>query len=143
MTGETDLQKLLTDMRPMLNSGRYVFTTVEDAVPPGVTPIVTVTEPEGITLVVPVGEAEAAGLRYDYVAGWIVLRVHSSLDAVGLTAVVAGELADAGLSCNIVAGFHHDHLFIPYERAHAAVALLEDLARRSSGVPRPHSEDHA
>ncbi|MBL1098611.1 ACT domain-containing protein [Streptomyces coffeae] len=132
MTGERDLRRLLSGMRPELNPGRYVFTTVEGDVPPGLVPVVTVTEPEGLTLVVPVETADAAGLSYDYVAGWITLRVHSALDAVGLTAAVARELAEAGLSCNVVAGFHHDHLFVPHEHAERALALLEDLARRSA-----------
>ncbi|WP_369167280.1 ACT domain-containing protein [Streptomyces sp. R28] len=132
MTGETDLRKLMSGMRPQLNADRYVFTTVKDGVPTGVTPVVTVAEDEGLTLVVRREEADAAGLAYDYVAGWITLRIHSALEAVGLTAVVARELADAGLSCNVVAGFYHDHLFVPYEHAHRAVAVLEDLARSSA-----------
>jgi hypothetical protein len=132
MTGESDLRKLLSGMRPQLNPGRYVFTTAQGGIPPGVTPVATVTEEEGLTLVLRQDEADAAGLPYDYVAGWITLRVHSALEAVGLTAAFARELADAGLSCNVVAGFHHDHLFVPYESAARAVAVLEDLARRSA-----------
>ncbi|WP_189321863.1 ACT domain-containing protein [Streptomyces flaveus] len=132
MTGESDLRKLLSGMRPTLNPGRYVFTTVEGGVPSGVTPVVTVAEQEGLTLVVRLDEADAVGLEYEYVAGWITLRIHSALEAVGLTAAVARELADAGLSCNVVAGFHHDHLFVPYEHAAQAVAVLEDLALRSA-----------
>jgi uncharacterized protein len=123
-----DLRKLLDGMRPELNPGRYVFTTVKGNIPPGLKPIVTVAEQEGLTLVVREEEAQDAGLAYNYVAGWITLRIHSALDAVGLTAAVAGELADAGMSCNVVAGFHHDHLFVPYEQANTAVALLEKLA---------------
>ncbi len=134
-------------MRPELNPGRYVFTIVPGAtvpgatvpggaapggVPAGVTPVVTVAEQEGLTLVVRQEQADAAGLEYDYVAGWITLRVHSALEAVGLTAAVAKELADAGLSCNVVAGFHHDQLFVPYEHAAQAVAVLDALARRSA-----------
>lgn len=132
MSGERDLRTLLSGMRPELNPGRYVFTTVDGAIPPGVTPVVTVAEREALTLVVPLEEADAAGLAHDYVAGWITLRVHSALEAVGLTAAVAQELAIAGLSCNVVAGFHHDHLFVPHERAEEAVALLQDLAHRSA-----------
>ncbi|MFI1963141.1 ACT domain-containing protein [Streptomyces pathocidini] len=128
MSGERDLRKLLSGMSPVLNPGRYVFTTVEGGPPAGVAPVVTVAEPEGLTLVVPVEEADAAGMSYEYVAGWITLRVHSALDAVGLTAAVAQELAAAGLSCNVVAGYHHDHLFVPHERAAEAVGLLEGLA---------------
>jgi len=131
VSGELDLERLLGGMRPELNPGRFVFTTVEDAlVPPGVTPVVTVAEPEGLTLVALQSEADGAGLRYDYVAGWITLRIHSALAAVGLTAAVSHVLAEAGVSCNVVAGFHHDHLFVPHERAAEAVALLTSLAER-------------
>ncbi|MEU3048492.1 ACT domain-containing protein [Streptomyces sp. NPDC006984] len=129
MTGESDLRALLSGMRPELNPGRYVFSFVTGGVPEGLAPVVTVTEPEGLTLVVPEEAADAAGLAYDYVAGWITLRAHSALDAVGLTASVSQALADAGLSCNVVAGFHHDHLFVPHEHAARAVNLLEELSR--------------
>ncbi|MFE9253228.1 ACT domain-containing protein [Streptomyces sp. NPDC007088] len=132
MRAETDLRKLLSGLSPELRPGRYVFALAEAGVPPGLAPVVTVAEREGLTLVVPGEDADATGLPYDYVAAWITLRVHSALDAVGLTAVVAQELAAAGLSCNVVAGFHHDHLFVPHERAAEAVALLEDLAERSA-----------
>ncbi|OLZ74714.1 acetyltransferase [Streptomyces sp. IMTB 2501] len=132
MTGETDLHTLLRGMRPELNPGRYVFTMAEGGVPSGVTPVVTVAEQEGLTLVVPQAEADGAGMAYDYVAAWITLRVHSALAAVGLTAAVSRALADAGLSCNVVAGFHHDHLFVPHEQAERAVDVLQRLARDSS-----------
>jgi uncharacterized protein len=132
MTGESNLLKLLSGMRPQLNPGRYVFTTVAGGVPSGISPVATIIEDEGLTLVVREEEADAAGLAYDYVAGWITLRVHSALEAVGLTAAFARELADAGLSCNVIAGFHHDHLFVSHENAARAVAVLEDLARRSA-----------
>ncbi|MGI5466424.1 ACT domain-containing protein [Streptomyces sp. CA-132043] len=131
MAGESDLRTLLSGMRPELNAGRYVFTTVEDGVPSGVSPVATVAEDEGLTLVVRREEADAAGLAYEYVAGWITLRVHSALEAVGLTAAVSRELADAGLSCNVIAGFHHDHLFVPYEHAERAMTVLAGPARRS------------
>ncbi|MFE2431193.1 ACT domain-containing protein [Streptomyces sp. NPDC059373] len=129
MPGERDLTKLLSGMKPQLNPGRYVFTTVPGSreVPGGVRPVATVAEDEGLTLVVPQEEADRAGLGYDYVAAWITLRVHSALDAVGLTGAFATALAEAGLSCNVVAGFHHDHLFVPYEHAEEAVVILKAL----------------
>lgn len=130
MTGERDLTKLLRAMRPELDPEPYVFTTVAGEPPAGLRPVVTVAEAEGLTLVLPKTAADAAGLGYDYEAGWITLRVNSALDAVGLTAAVATALAEAGLSCNVVAGFHHDHLFVPYERAAEAMAVLEALAAR-------------
>ncbi|WP_127356011.1 ACT domain-containing protein [Actinacidiphila soli] len=133
MPGERDLTKLLSGMKPQLNPGRYVFATLPGSrdVPSGVRPVATVAEDEGLTLVVPQEEADRAGLGYDYVAAWITLRVHSALDAVGLTGAFATALADAGLSCNVVAGFHHDHLFVPYEQAEQAVVILNALSGQS------------
>lgn len=129
MSGERDLRTLLSSLRPELHEGRYVFTSVRrDSVPAGVSPVVTVAEREGLTLVLPEYEAKQAGLSHAFVAGWITLRVHSALDAVGLTAAVSLALTDAGISCNVVAGYHHDHLFVPYERAAEAVTVLESLA---------------
>ncbi|MCX5076985.1 ACT domain-containing protein [Streptomyces sp. NBC_00513] len=133
MSGESDLRKLLSGMRPELNEGTYVFCTVPGpTAPDGVTPVATVLEPEGLTLVLRREDADAAGLAYDYTAGWITLRVHSALDAVGLTGAFAAELAAHGLSCNVIAGYHHDHLFVAAERAAEAVAVLEGLAVRSA-----------
>ncbi|MFJ6247176.1 MULTISPECIES: ACT domain-containing protein [unclassified Streptomyces] len=133
MNAERDLSRLLAGLRPELDPGRYVFTTVDGPAPAGLAPVVTVAEPEGLTLVVRQEEADAASLAYAYVAGRITLRVHSALDAVGLTAAVARELADAGLSCNVVAGFHHDHLFVEHARAEEALDVLNRLAERSGG----------
>jgi hypothetical protein len=119
-------------MRPELHPGEYVFTSTPDAaIPAGVAPVVTVAEEAGLTLVLHKQDADRLALRYDYVAGWITLRVHSALEAVGMTAAVSATLSDAGLSCNVVAGFYHDHLFVPHDSAAQAVKLLEDLARQA------------
>ncbi|MEV7723195.1 ACT domain-containing protein [Streptomyces sp. NPDC087917] len=134
MSGESDLRKLLSGMRPELNEGRYVFCTLPiDAEPPtGLAPVATVREAEGLTLVLRQEEADAAGLSYSYTAGWITLRIHSALDAVGLTGAFAAALAAHGLSCNVIAGYHHDHLFVAADRAAEAVSVLEELATRSA-----------
>ncbi|MFC8592830.1 ACT domain-containing protein [Streptomyces atroolivaceus] len=132
MRGERDLRTLLHGMRPELRPGRYVYVTLPGGdVPRSVTPVVTVSEQEGLTLVVQEAQAVAAGLDHHFVAGWITLRVHSALEAVGLTAAVSLALTDVGISCNVVAGFHHDHLFVPYARAAEAVRVLEALAAES------------
>lgn len=125
--GERDLGRLLRTMEPELQPGSYVFTTVPK-VPPGVEPVVLVRESEGITLVLPRERADRLGLSYTYVAAMVTLRVHSALDAVGLTAAVAAALAGAGLSCNVVAGYHHDHLFVPVGEGERAVEVLRRLA---------------
>ncbi|MGW2305226.1 ACT domain-containing protein [Streptomyces sp. NPDC001809] len=135
MNAERDLTRLLAGMRPELDPARYVFTTVDGPAPAGVAPVVTVAEDEGLTLVVRQEEADAAALPYDYVAGRITLRVHSALDAVGLTAAVAAALAAEGLSCNVVAGFHHDHLFVEHARAREALAVLLRLSADGPGHP--------
>ena len=117
-------------MRPERQPGEYAFVTVgsDDGVPTGLTPVATVHEPEGTTLVVPLQQAQTCSLPMDFRCAWILLRVHSDLAAVGLTAAVATALAEDGIACNVIAGFHHDHLFVPADRADRAVAALEALA---------------
>ena len=129
MSGERDLGRLLAGLDPQVAAEPYVFTQAADgAVPAGVRPFATVAEDEGLTLVLPRDEADRLGLAYDYVAARITLRVHSDPAAVGMTAAFSRVLADAGLSCNVIAGFFHDHLLVPWDRAEEAVRLLEGLA---------------
>jgi uncharacterized protein len=134
MAAIRDLRRLLAELRPVRQPGRYVFTTVTGPPPPGLAPVMTFTENEGLTLILAQDAADAAGLPYDLVTAWITLTVSSALDAVGLTAAVAVALADAGLSCNVVAATHHDHLFVPEPAAAAALAVLRNLA-----TPAPSS----
>lgn len=128
MIGETDLKVLLHTMSPVLNAGSYVFSIVESDIPSGVHPVVTVREKEGLTLVIEQSEADTADLSYEYVAAWITLEVHSALEAVGLTAAISRALTDAGISCNVVAGYTHDHLFVPEDRAQDAIAALRSMS---------------
>jgi hypothetical protein len=128
MAAIRDLRRLLAELRPVRQPGRYVFATVTGPPPAGLRPVMTFTEDEGLTLIVEKDAADAAGLPYDLVTAWITLTVNSALDAVGLTAAVAVALANAGLSCNVVAAVHHDHLFVPEPAAAAALAVLAELA---------------
>ena len=128
--GERDLETLLRGLAPQLREGAWVFTRVDGGVPAGVSPVVTVREDEGLTLVLSQPEADRLGLPYDFVAAWVTLRVHSALDAVGLTAAVSTALAAQGISCNVVAGSVHDHLFVPVDRATDALAVLAGLSAR-------------
>lgn len=123
-----DLAALLRSLDPLLREGEYVVCTAA-AIPEGLEPFAVVREDEGVTLVVGRSAADAHGLRYDFVARCLTLRVHSALDAVGLTAAVSTALADAGISCNVLAGFHHDHLLVPADRADDALKALQALAR--------------
>ena len=137
-SGEAALAVLLGSMSPELDPGRYVFVTHRAPLPQGVEPVVTVSEAEGHTAVIAadrLGEVLAAGARCDDPAPWarITLTVHSALAAVGLTAAVSGALARRGISCNVVAGYFHDHLFVPAAAATEAVATLVELSELSEG----------
>jgi len=135
VAGETDLHKLIRDMTPTLNPGEYVFCPVERAdVPIDWKPLGWFREQEAATVILPRSRADALGLDYSFVGTWITLNVHSALEAVGLTAAVSHALTQAGISCNIVAAYHHDHLFVPVHEAKRAVEVLQALAR-SGGHP--------
>ena len=124
----SDLPTLLARMRPSLAPGRYAFV----AVPAGVVVdpariVASVREAEGLSVVIPEADALALHLPVAFAAAWITLSVHSDLAAVGLTAAVSTALAQAGIGCNVVAGVHHDHLFVPAASAAQAMAVLEAL----------------
>lgn len=127
MSGETSLATLLATMSPRQRPGRYVFVTVTDR-PEDAEVLASVVEPEGLSVVLTQDDADRLGLGYDYVAGWITLQVHSALAAVGLTAAVSTVLAEANISCNVVAGHHHDHLLVPVDRLDDAMGLLWTLS---------------
>jgi hypothetical protein len=129
MTGETDLSTLLASLSPRLNPGEYVFCCVPaPTVALAAIALGSFREAEGCTLILPRAEAERLGLAYDYLAAWITLEVHSALAAVGLTAAFATVLAKHGISCNVIAGYHHDHLFVASADAERALAVLQRLA---------------
>lgn len=128
-----DLPTLLATLRPVLNPGRYVFVTL----PPGQTidpssVVAAVREPEGLSVILSEQDATDLGFSASYIAAWITLTVQSDLAAVGLTGSFSSALAKAGISCNVVAGKHHDHLFVPYEQAHQAMEVLQTLQTRAA-----------
>lgn len=130
MAGETDLQKLLCGMNPELNAGEYVFCTLDvNDMPADLKPLGWFHEKEGVTVVLPKTQADESGLSYSFVSAWITLNVHSALEAVGLTAAVSQALTYAGISCNIIAAYYHDHLFVPAADADRALEVLQNLTR--------------
>ena len=130
MHGERDLKQLLASLEPVQRAGEFVFAVVDDVARLEVVAAeATVSEDEGLTALLRREQADRLGIAYDYVAAWITLRVHSALDAVGLTAAISTALADAGLSCNVIAGYHHDHLLVPADRAAEAITVLSALSR--------------
>ena len=130
MSGVTDLDELLATMEPALAAGRFVYASVpapEIATYLARGPIGLFREEEGVTLILPAEAAE--GLSASAPMRMITLTVHSSLEAVGLTAAFATALTKAGISANVVAAFHHDHIFVPERDAERALETLRALSR--------------
>lgn len=135
MSGETDLDRLLAGMRPVLDPETYVFVTTP--APPDTPALMRFEEEEGATLILTRAAAEAAGLPHEFPCRRITLTVHSALEAVGFIARVATRLAAEGMGVNPVAGFHHDHLFVPADRAADAMAALHAMAAEAGATLRP------
>lgn len=129
----SDLALLIRSMEPVLNDGRYVFVSLPFGSDfSALDPIATMREREGWSLILEAETAERNGLEIMFEAAWISLNVHSDLQAVGLTAAFASALGQAGISCNVVAGAYHDHIFVPYEQAQRALQSLRDLQQASN-----------
>ncbi|UTV30004.1 ACT domain-containing protein [Photobacterium atrarenae] len=131
MTGMTDLNQLLRHMQPRLRDGEYVFcttTALDDALLVQLKPLATFREDEGLTLILERNLAREHGFEAGSVFRAITLTVHSSLEAVGLTAAVAGKLAEKGISANVVAAYYHDHIFVQAEKAQLALDALAELS---------------
>ncbi len=130
------LQDLIKQLSPKLDSSSYVYCTVAHAKYgelEKLKPIVSIAELEGLTLVIPLEQAVAEGLDYYKVFRRITLEGHSSLEALGLTSVVTSLLAERGISTNAIAGFYHDHMFVPSDRTDEAMEALRELASQPSG----------
>ena len=129
MDGLKNLDTLIKSMSPKINEGQYVFCTLEN--PPQELlnqAILTFTEAEGKTLIVQKQTANNFGLTYNFLAALITLSVHSALDAVGLTATFSTALARQGISCNVVAGYYHDHIFVDLQKADQAIEALNKIS---------------
>ncbi|GJM41400.1 MAG: transporter [Ardenticatenaceae bacterium] len=131
MTGETDLSKMLATLAPKLHDEEYVFCTMGNGRYGDYSelqPIASFMEAEGLTLVIPKQCADAHAVPYEGVFRCITLSVHSSLEAVGLTAVIATKLTEHNISANVIAAYYHDHVFVQNGRAEAALSTLRELA---------------
>ena len=126
--GENNLRKLVKSLNPKLNDGEYVFTTVNDIESLDIKEVIcTFREEEGITLVLKKIKADQLGLKYYFIASWITLKIHSSLNAVGLTSIFQLNLPKIK-SCNIIAGYYHDHVFVPIKDSLRALNILRNLS---------------
>jgi uncharacterized protein len=130
MTGETNLTLLLQSMTPLLHEEPYGYVVSNEGFAlAAVETFATVREAEGLTLVARAKALRAAG--YDVSSEWacISLQIHSSLEAIGLTATFATKLGNAGISANVIAGYHHDHIFVQWAKRHDAMSALLALSR--------------
>ena len=129
MSGETNLRKLLKGLQPRLNPGEYVYCTVDSKIDVmGLEPLGLFAEEESVTVILPKSKADSLRLPFSTTFAWITLTVHSSLEAVGLTAAVAKALTEANISCNVVAAYYHDHIFVPAKESKRAMDVLKTLA---------------
>jgi hypothetical protein len=129
MSGEKNLNALLKSMQPVLNPGEYVFCTIKELDKVSLSEcIMLFKEPEGMSIILNKEIADVHKIEYSYVANWITLTVHSSLEAVGLTAAFSQALANENISCNVVAGYYHDHIFTSNTDSEKAMEILQQLA---------------
>ena len=130
MSGEINLNKLLKTMKPIHNPGEYVFCVVADMATINSDDVIMIfKEAEGNTIVLKKELADSLGLSYSFIAAWITLNIHSSLDAVGFTAAFSTALAKNGIGCNVVAAVHHDHIFVNIADVEKAMKILGSLSQ--------------
>jgi uncharacterized protein len=130
MPGEKDLYTLLKTMKPRHNPGEYVFCSVNNTESINPDDIISLfKEQEGTTIIIKKELADSLKLEYSFVASWITLTVHSSLQAVGLTAAFSTALSKEGISCNVVAAFYHDHIFVDKKDTENAMQILNKFAQ--------------
>jgi len=138
MTGIESLDTLLKSLSPELQVGEFVFCTLNGDLDDYIrlNPIASFNEQEGLTLILPVDIATKADLKFDTVFRQITLTVHSSLNAVGLTAAIADKLTSYGISANVVTAYYHDHIFVPNTKAELALQALNDESLSDRDVAR-------
>lgn len=132
MPGERKFSKLIRSMKPVLNEGEFVFCSFSEAAGIDLNEVICVfKEKEGVTVILPKKVADDKQCKYTFIASWITLMVHSSLEAVGLTAAVSNALALENISCNTMAGYYHDHIFVARKDAERAMRVLVNLVKGS------------
>ena len=130
---EKNLTALLANMSPVLDPHSYVFchaSTDIDLAP--FSPKCLFWEQEGVTLILERSQAQRFQFDCNSEYACITLNVHSSLEAVGLTAAVSTALAEQGISANVVAAYFHDHIFVGVEDAQRAIDVLTALSAKHS-----------
>jgi len=127
--GETNLQTVLDSLAVSCDNVEYGFAKNESGdytIPPGQV-LGTFRESEALTIFAEVEVLKEHGLEYMGPLAKITIEVHTALELVGLTAVLATKLGDSGISANVVAAYYHDHIFVPYEDRERAIRALLSL----------------
>ena len=129
MKASKDLHSLLKQLNPKLHNNTYCYVFSPEANEKYSTAsFCVVNEKEGVTYIMPQEKADALGLHYSFIGKLITLQVFSDLEAIGLTMAVSTTLTKAGIPCNVIAGYHHDHIVVPEKKAEQAMQLLNSLS---------------
>ncbi len=121
---------MIAGMTPVLQPGEFVFVTTDNpALGASLSPeaVSTFRENEGLSLLISVELARKSKMNAEMPMRCITLDVFSSLDGVGLTAAVASALGENEIPCNMIAAFHHDHVFVPSDMCEQAMEVLVTL----------------
>lgn len=132
MAGIKDLKALLSNIAPALDERNFVFCTFPEFdwnSMKHLNPTGFFQEKEGATFIITEQQAIDNNILYESVYRLITLNVHSSLDAVGLTAAFSAKLAEKEISANVVAAYYHDHIFVPEDKAELALAAIHELQK--------------
>jgi hypothetical protein len=130
--GETNIEELLKSLKPKLNEGSYVFCSVNNLLKISLDEVLLLfKEDEGNTIIIKKELADSLQLKYSFISSWITLTIHSSLKAVGLTSAFSNALAKNGISCNVVATYYHDHVFVDIKDTEEAMITLKMLSEQN------------
>ncbi|EEQ91256.1 hypothetical protein RJZ56_007399 [Blastomyces dermatitidis] len=135
--GETNLPTLLASLNPTLDPETFVFLTTKE--PMHSLPLQSLQaqmlfqESEGVTIITTRDLATSHGFgdQATFPCRKISLKIHSSLEAVGLIAAIAAKLGEGDISSNVVSGYFHDHIFVPVGREEEALRALHELAEQA------------
>jgi len=128
--GIVSLTDILESLSGLLYAENYVFVTIKssqlktlrlDEV------FAVINEEEAATLIIETSKKENWTKEALPEFARITLNVHSALHAVGLTAAVSTALAKAAISCNVLAGYYHDHIFVQKDKAKEALNIINAL----------------
>ena len=112
----------------ILNKGEYVFCSIKDINKINIKNIIcSFKESKGYSIIISKDEATSNNLPFYFISAWITLNIDSKLDSVGLTSSFSRDLTKAGISCNVIAAYHHDHIFVPYKKKDEAMKILYDM----------------